>query len=91
MSEVKNKLANKLFEEFLNLKEIDKLAFLQMIFIFFENKKSFWKVWKLIPFPYKKLFYFLLLLFLKNNYENKFGKADYKNYVYENRKAYEFS
>jgi len=41
MSEVKNKLANKLFEEFLNLKEIDKLAFLQMIFIFFENKKSF--------------------------------------------------
>jgi len=37
MSDVKNKL----FEEFLKLKEVDKLAFLQMIFVFFENKKSF--------------------------------------------------
>jgi hypothetical protein len=54
---------DKLFEEFLNLKEAEKIAFLQMIFVFFENKKAFWKIWKLIPFPFEKIFSFFAFYF----------------------------
>ena len=64
MLEKTNPVFVKLFDNFLKLSEEEKVTFLQMVFLYLEKKKIFWKVWRLFPFHLEKYFFLLLILFL---------------------------